>query len=185
MGIVVLPKTLTAHTTAKAADVMADLNKLVEVVNGNIDRENIKDGEVVTSKLPDGAVTSPKFKPTAGALSLGADVSGKGETIGGEVFDLAGMEAPVTPAVKSTLFVFFSAWFFHVSSGYPVSVQIWVDGVAVGLPAGIGEESNTYPTGVVAVNLEPGAHTVKLRGNGNKFTSVRKGTQFSYFLVSR
>jgi microcystin-dependent protein len=41
VGIIVLPKTLTAHTDAVAADVMANFNKLLALVNGQLDSENI------------------------------------------------------------------------------------------------------------------------------------------------
>lgn len=41
MPIVVLPKTLTAHTDAVAADVMANFNKLLALVNGELDGENL------------------------------------------------------------------------------------------------------------------------------------------------
>jgi microcystin-dependent protein len=41
MGLVVLPKTLVAHTDAVAADVMADLNAIVAQVNGGLTAENL------------------------------------------------------------------------------------------------------------------------------------------------
>lgn len=41
MGLVVLPKTLVAHTDAVAADVMADLNAIVAAVNGGLDSTNL------------------------------------------------------------------------------------------------------------------------------------------------
>jgi microcystin-dependent protein len=41
MGLVVLPKSLIAHTDAVAADVMADLNAIVAQVNGGIASENL------------------------------------------------------------------------------------------------------------------------------------------------
>lgn len=41
MGLVVLPKTLVAHTDAVAADVMADLNAIVAKVNGELTLENL------------------------------------------------------------------------------------------------------------------------------------------------
>jgi microcystin-dependent protein len=41
MSLVSLPKTLTAKTEAKAADVMADFNALLNAINGNLDGENL------------------------------------------------------------------------------------------------------------------------------------------------
>lgn len=41
MGLIVLPKTLVAHTDAVAADVMADFNAILAQVNGALDSENL------------------------------------------------------------------------------------------------------------------------------------------------
>lgn len=41
MGLVTLPVTLVAHASARAADVMADLNEILAELNGNVDHENL------------------------------------------------------------------------------------------------------------------------------------------------
>lgn len=61
MGLITLPYSLTAHTDAKAAEVMADFNKLLTLVNGNLDAANLAAGAVTTEKLATGAVTKEKL----------------------------------------------------------------------------------------------------------------------------
>ncbi len=56
MGLITLPYSLTAHTDAKAAEVMADLNKLLTLVNGNIDATNLAVGAVVASSIANGSI---------------------------------------------------------------------------------------------------------------------------------
>jgi microcystin-dependent protein len=49
MPIAALPKTLTEHTDAVASEVMANFNKLLEVLNGQIDGENL--AEIIENAL--------------------------------------------------------------------------------------------------------------------------------------
>lgn len=76
MGVVVLPKTLTAKTEAKAADVMADLNALVTAVNGKLDLENLAES-IRNALLPTGAVIQVALvsAPTGFLLCQGQEVS--------------------------------------------------------------------------------------------------------------
>lgn len=62
MGLITLPSTLVAHTTAAAGDVNADLNAIVNQVNGNLDSSNLKDAAVTPTKIattPVGIVNAP------------------------------------------------------------------------------------------------------------------------------
>lgn len=76
MGVVVLPKTLTAKTEAKAADVMADLNALATAVNGKLDLENLAES-IRNALLPTGAVIQVALAaaPTGFLLCQGQEVS--------------------------------------------------------------------------------------------------------------
>ena len=61
MGQVLLPYSLANGNLANASEVMANLNAIVNEINGNIESINIKDLNVTTSKLDDGAVTTDKI----------------------------------------------------------------------------------------------------------------------------
>jgi len=61
MGQVSLPYSLANGNLADASEVMANLNAIVNEVNGNIESINIKDLNVTTAKLADGAVTTAKI----------------------------------------------------------------------------------------------------------------------------
>lgn len=76
MGVVVLPKTLTAKTEAKAADVMADLNALVTAVNGKLDLENLAES-IRNALLPTGSLIAVAMgsAPTGFLLCQGQEVS--------------------------------------------------------------------------------------------------------------
>jgi microcystin-dependent protein len=76
MGLATLPKTLTAKTEAKAADVMADLNALLGVVNGNIDGENIAES-LRNAMVPLGSLvaTARATAPTSWLLCQGQAIS--------------------------------------------------------------------------------------------------------------
>jgi microcystin-dependent protein len=76
MGVVVLPKSLTAKTEAKAADVMADLNAIATQVNGNLDLENLIES-VRNALVPTGTVlaTARSSAPTGYLLCQGQAVS--------------------------------------------------------------------------------------------------------------
>lgn len=76
MGVVVLPKSLTAKTDAKAADVMADLNAIVTQVNGKLDLENFAES-LRNSLIPTGTVlmTAKAAAPAGFLLCQGQAVS--------------------------------------------------------------------------------------------------------------
>ena len=61
MGQVSLPYSLANGNLADASEVMANLNAIVNEINGNIESINIKDLNVTTAKLDDGAVTTVKI----------------------------------------------------------------------------------------------------------------------------
>ena len=61
MGQVSLPYSLANGNLADASEVMANLNAIVNEINGNIESINIKDLNVTTAKLDDGAVTTDKI----------------------------------------------------------------------------------------------------------------------------
>lgn len=56
MGLITLPYSLTAHTDAKASEVMADLNKILTLVNGNLDSTNLAAGGVASSNIANAAI---------------------------------------------------------------------------------------------------------------------------------
>lgn len=76
MGVVVLPKSLTAKTEAKAADVMADLNAIVTQVNGKLDLENLVES-VRNALIPAGVIlaSARAAAPTGFLLCQGQAVS--------------------------------------------------------------------------------------------------------------
>lgn len=76
MGIVVLPKSLTAKTEAKASDVMADLNAIVTQVNGKLDLENLAESlRLALIPIGTGLVTFANAAPTGFLLCQGQAVS--------------------------------------------------------------------------------------------------------------
>lgn len=87
MGLITLPYSLTAHTDAKAAEVMADLNKILALVNGGIDSANIAAQGVASANIASGAVGKAQLaagytpKVTTGSTNLFM-YQGFGETIG-------------------------------------------------------------------------------------------------------
>jgi len=76
MGVVVLPKTLTAKTEAKAADVMADFNAIVDAINGSLNLENLAES-IRNALLPTGAVivVATAAAPTGFLLCQGQAIS--------------------------------------------------------------------------------------------------------------
>jgi microcystin-dependent protein len=76
MGVVVLPKSLTAKTEAKAADVMANFNAIVTQVNGKLDLENLAESLRV-ALIPTGSIlaTARAAAPTGFLLCQGQAVS--------------------------------------------------------------------------------------------------------------
>lgn len=76
MGVVVLPKSLTAKTEAKASDVMADLNAIVTQINGKLDLENLAES-LRTALIPTGTLlgTARSSAPTGFLLCQGQAVS--------------------------------------------------------------------------------------------------------------
>lgn len=76
MGVVVLPKSLTAKTEAKAADVMADLNAILTQVNGKLDLENLAES-LKNALIPTASVigTARSSAPTGFLLCQGQEVS--------------------------------------------------------------------------------------------------------------
>ena len=76
MGVVVLPKSLTAKTEAKAADVMANFNAVLTQVNGKLDLENLVES-VRNALVPTGTIfaTARSSAPTGFLLCQGQAVS--------------------------------------------------------------------------------------------------------------
>lgn len=76
MALVVLPKSLTAKTEAKASDVMADFNAIVTQVNGKLDLTNLAES-LRNSLLPTGSVLAfaGAVAPTGFLLCQGQAVS--------------------------------------------------------------------------------------------------------------
>lgn len=76
MGVVVLPKTLTGHTEAKASDVMADLQAIVTQVNGKLELENLAES-IRNALVPAGTVlaTARAAAPAGYLLCQGQAVS--------------------------------------------------------------------------------------------------------------
>lgn len=56
MGLITLPYSLTAHTDAKASEVMADVNKILALVNGGLDSANIAPGGVASTNVANAAI---------------------------------------------------------------------------------------------------------------------------------
>ena len=83
MGQVSLPYSLANGNLANASEVMANLNAIVNEVNGNIESINIKDLNVTTAKLDDGAVTTAKIADDAVDNSKIADDAVQAENISG------------------------------------------------------------------------------------------------------
>jgi hypothetical protein len=87
MGVPVLTPPLVHDNDALAEDVMHLLQVVVDQMDGQIDRDNLKDGEVLTAKLADLAVTYPKLGNDVTALlaTLGSNLPGgaihRGKTI--------------------------------------------------------------------------------------------------------
>lgn len=76
MAVVILPKSLTAKTEAKASDVMADFNAIVAQVNGKLDLENLAES-LRSALIPTGSViaTARSSAPTGFLLCQGQAVS--------------------------------------------------------------------------------------------------------------
>jgi len=76
MALVVLPKTLTAKTEAKAADVMADFSAIVTQVNGKLDSTNLAES-LRNALIPAGTFlgTGRSSAPTGFLLCQGQAVS--------------------------------------------------------------------------------------------------------------
>lgn len=76
MGVVVLPKSLTAKTPARAADVMANLNAIVNEVNGKLDLENFAES-LRNALIPTGSIlaTARAAAPAGFLLCQGQAVS--------------------------------------------------------------------------------------------------------------
>ena len=77
MGLLVFPYSLTAHTDAKAAEVMADLNAIATVLNGGVDSKNIAEGGVEAKNLAKGAIDD---------LAISGAVKANGEKLSGSGF---------------------------------------------------------------------------------------------------
>lgn len=188
MALVVLPYSLSAHTDAKAAEVMADYNAILAQLNGNIDAENIAEGGVETKNLAAGAITSEVLAPTAGILTT------EGGTMwAGSIGDLNGFNFTVKPTVKSRLFVFGQVAYTLTANNesFPgeVKFQLTVGGVAKHtwqdpLPGGFYAQSHAINFPVQT--LEAGEHEVKVRGGEYTSTAVALGSSsfFNYLLVA-
>lgn len=76
MGVVVLPKSLTAKTPARAADVMANLNAIVNQINGKLDLENFAES-LRNALIPTGSIlaTGRAAAPAGFLLCQGQAVS--------------------------------------------------------------------------------------------------------------
>lgn len=76
MAVVILPKSLTAKTPAKASDVMANLNAIVTQVNGKLDQENFAES-LRNALIPTGTLlgTARAAAPTGFLLCQGQAVS--------------------------------------------------------------------------------------------------------------
>lgn len=76
MPLTSLPKTLVAKTPAAAADVMADLNALLKVINGEIDGENLAES-IRNAIIPVGSVIlcARPAAPTGFLICAGQAVS--------------------------------------------------------------------------------------------------------------
>lgn len=74
--MVILPKSLTAGTEAKAADVMADFNAIVSQVNGLLDATNLAES-IRNALIPTGSVmaTARSTAPTGYLLCQGQAIS--------------------------------------------------------------------------------------------------------------
>ena len=83
MGQVSLPYSLANGNLADASEVMANLNAIVNEINGNIESINIKDLNVTTAKLDDGAVTTDKIADDAVTNTKIADNAVQAENING------------------------------------------------------------------------------------------------------
>lgn len=162
MTIVVLPKTLTEHTTAKATDVMADFNKVLEAINGNLDAENLANGAVGTNELADLAVTSRKFRP---AIING--VQGNALGAPGAAQDLPGSEKEVTVAVESYLLVIASFEIDVNLEGLQGTGYIYVNGAEVARAISGKDTRRHTLTCIALTKVAAGTHKVKLRGSGN------------------
>lgn len=80
MPLLTFPHTLANDTLADADQVMADLNAIRTLVNGQLDSSNIAAGVIVTSLLGDGSVTSAKIADgtiATGDIADGAVTSAK------------------------------------------------------------------------------------------------------------
>lgn len=173
-----LPKTLQAATTAVAADVMENLEKLQAAVNGGLGLVNFE-------------------APIEGVVEASGDLN----ELTDSYVDVPGSERTVKPTTAATLIVEaqFELKAFNTSSPFEISDLfgvIDVDGEIVGLRARLaydaasGTESTFATVSAKAeVALEAGEHAVKLRAkrseSGDRGICFAAGTGYSYRVIAR
>ncbi len=165
--LIALPYSLTAHSTAKASEVMANLNKILEAINGGLDQENF----------------AGKMQP----LLVAGEKTPSGLIATGTFEDIPGMALTVAPTVKSLLVATLSMK--QTGGTLPqekVEGWITVDGAEYGHKIKIQrEEGGTFWTDTasetIGATLEPGSHTIKARGFRNNFSNF--SARLVYILV--
>jgi hypothetical protein len=110
MPLITLPYTFVPNTRARASEVNANFDVIVQLVNGNLEGINLANGAVTEAKLADGAVTEVKLADDAvtevkladGAVTTAKVASGlsatkiaNGSVTNAEFQRLAGVSSPI------------------------------------------------------------------------------------------
>jgi hypothetical protein len=109
-GKLVIVKDGAAAYRAMSGDVSINKDGVTQIGNNKLATGMYQDGSVATAKVADAAITSRKFKPSAGVVKATGDL-----TLGPTYADIAGASLAITPSVASVLYV--TAVFHFVAGG--------------------------------------------------------------------
>jgi hypothetical protein len=126
MANILKPYTFSNGTVADGTQVNADFDPLYDLVNGNLDSGNIKDGAVTEAKLANNAVESAKVKDAnITASKLATDVNTK-VLLAGSVYSLTdGSTIAVDWSNGATQSVTLGATGRTVTFANPVAGQVY------------------------------------------------------------
>lgn len=153
-------------------------------------KDALEEAQAMIVALEAEAITSQKWKPTAGVKSASSDL-----TLGEAFADVAGMKLEITPSVASTLLVVAIFDFELSQSGAAAQGSLKLDSETELTPVGelksnqAAVERATIAQ-VYALPLTAGAHTIKGRAKNSEHSVTVNGkciaasTQFLYLLFA-
>jgi hypothetical protein len=118
----------------------------------------LKAGTIATADMADGAVTSPKFKPTSGLLTASEGQPALSETFA----EIPGLKLEITPTVASKILL--AGFFERITGKAQVLVRVTLDGVQSGVSPNVipptTEENAQCGSWAWFINLTAAPHTL-------------------------